>query len=155
MLSFLLNPRVLIGIALIGALSFTHFKAYRAGGAAIEGKYASVFATNAEAARKESEKNRQIEQQRQAEATAIERQKDEAILNINSRLADALGGLSDRSQRPASSPGTGDTSTCKGATGAGIYAEDGQFLAREAARADRLRTALAACYSQYDSLIKP
>lgn len=41
---------------------------------------------------------------------------------------------------------------CKGTSGASLSREDAEFLTREAARADRLRGALMACYSYADKL---
>ncbi len=70
---------------------------------------------------------------------------------INDRLHTALNGLRDRPDRPV--PGATGTD-CKGATGAELSRQDVGFLFGEAARADRLRTALGLCYSTYDSLRK-
>lgn len=115
--------------------------------------FASYKLQAAEAARKAEAEARTTERKWQERANETAKAKDETILNINARLDDALGELRNRPNRP-----TGDVpstaSTCKGGTGAGIYAEDAGLLIREAARADRLRAALAACYSQYDALTK-
>lgn len=105
----------------------------------------------AEAARKAEADARATERKWQDQANETAKAKDETILNINARLDDALGELRNRPSRPAGDvPSTANT--CKGTTGAGIYAEDAAVVIREAARADRLRAALAACYSQYDAL---
>jgi Tfp pilus assembly protein PilX len=112
---------------------------------------AQLEAQHAEAARKAEADARATERKWQDQANETTKAKDEQILNINARLADALGELRNRPSRPAGDvPST--SSTCKGTTGAGIYAEDAAVVIREAARADRLRTALAACYSQYDQI---
>lgn len=69
---------------------------------------------------------------------------------IAAQRDDALERLRERSRR-RQDPSRAD---CKGSTGAELSAEDGQFLVREAARADRLRSALEACYQWADSVTK-
>jgi hypothetical protein len=138
---------VLVGIllALLGVQTVRIDRAHR--------QYAELQTQYAEASRKAEADARATERKWQDHANETTKAKDEQLLNINARLDDALGELRNRSKRPVSDvPGT--ASTCKGATGAGIYAEDAAVVIREAARADRLRAALAACYSQYDALTK-
>lgn len=91
-----------------------------------------------------------LKDQHQATADKIEKDKNDQINAINTRLANALVELRNRPSRPKSE--TTNTSTC--GTGSTLYAEDSQFLIREAARADQIRTGLQACYDQYDSLMK-
>ena len=88
------------------------------------------------------------EQEHQAAADQIRKEKDAQIAAINNSLADALVQLHNRPNR-AQSAANG-----QGGTGLSLSAEDAVFLEREAARADVLRTALSACYQQYDSLNK-
>lgn len=81
------------------------------------------------------------------QAAEIERAKDKQIRAINSRLSSTLEQLRQRPERlPEPAP------ACKGTTGAELSRPDADFLAREAARADRLRQALAACYQQYEDV---
>lgn len=139
---------VLVGIllALLGVQTMRIDRAHR--------QYAELQTQYAEASRKAEADARATERKWQDHANETAKAKDETILNINARLDDALGELRNRPARPAGDvPGT--ASTCKGATGAGIYAEDAGLLIREAARADKLRAALAACYSQYDAISQP
>jgi hypothetical protein len=89
-----------------------------------------------------------LQEQHQTAADQIRKEKDAQIASINNQLADALVGLRSRPSR------TQATSNGQGGTGLSLSAEDATFLDREAARADMLRTALFACYSQYDSLSK-
>ena len=91
-----------------------------------------------------------LKDEHQAAADKIEKDKNDQINAINSRLANALVELRNRPSRPKSE--ATNASTC--GTGATLYAEDGSFLIGEAARADTLRSALQACYEQYDSLMK-
>ena len=87
-----------------------------------------------------------IEHEQQAAADQIRKQKDAKIEAINNQLANAISELRKRPSRPAEAvPGS-----C--GTGATLYAEDGEFLVREAARADKIRAGLDACYKQYDAI---
>ena len=87
-----------------------------------------------------------IQEEHQAAADQIRKEKDVQIAAINNSLADALIKLR---ERPSRAQGTGNG---QGGTGLSLSAEDATFLEREAARADILRTALGACYKQYDTL---
>lgn len=86
------------------------------------------------------------EQEHQAAADQIRKEKDAQIASINNSLADALVQLRSRPSRAQTS------SNGQGGTGLSLSAEDATFLEREAARADILRSALNACYKQYDAL---
>ena len=87
-----------------------------------------------------------IEHEQQAAADQIRKQKDAQIEAINNQLANAISELRKRPSRPTEAvPGS-----C--GTGATLYAEDGEFLIREAARADKIRAGLQACYEQYDAI---
>ena len=88
------------------------------------------------------------EQRTQAQADEIRKVKDAQIRDINSKLVDAISELRKRPSRPES-PLPGQIGT-----GASLFAEDGIFLTREAARADELRAGLEACYAQYDAVSK-
>ena len=91
-----------------------------------------------------------LKDEHQAAADRIEKDKNDQISVINTQLANALVELRNRPSRPKFE--ATNASTC--GTGATLYAEDGSFLIGEAARADKLRSALQACYEQYDSLGK-
>jgi hypothetical protein len=105
-----------------------------------------------EAARFDSYKAEQIklvrdaEENHQALTDQIRKEKDAQIASINISLADALIKLRERPNRAQ------NTTNGQGGTGLSLSAEDATFLDREAARADILRSALWACYSQYDAL---
>jgi hypothetical protein len=72
---------------------------------------------------------------------AIKKQAD-----IQSKLNIALNSLRDRPDRLPETARAG----CKGATGAELSEDDSRFLVIEAARADRIREALAECYAHID-----
>jgi len=89
------------------------------------------------------------EHQLQDATDQIRKDKDAQINAINNQLANALIELRSRPSRNDKVSVNG-----QGGTGATLYAEDGQFLIGEAARADKLRAALQSCYAQYDEVTK-
>ena len=89
-----------------------------------------------------------LQEQHQAAADQIRKDKDAQITSINAQLVDAISELR---KRPSRAQGA---SNGQGGTGLSLSAEDSDFLVREAARADILRTGLSACYQQYDALNK-
>lgn len=95
---------------------------------------------------KQEKQIRAKEHQYQADADKIRKEKDDQINAINSQLVDAISQLRQRPSR------TSETNSRQGCNGSSLYAEDAEFLVREAARADQIRVALQACYQQYDSL---
>jgi uncharacterized protein HemX len=72
--------------------------------------------------------------------------KNREIESITSQYDLIVGELRQRSSRVS------DATHCKGTTGAELSREDAEFLAGEAARADKLRSALNACYQQYEAM---
>ena len=89
---------------------------------------------------------RDKEHQYQSDADQIRKDKDAQIKAINNQLVDAISELRKRPSR------TSETSNGQSCNGASLYAEDAEFLVREASRADEIRVALASCYKQYDSI---
>jgi hypothetical protein len=87
-----------------------------------------------------------IEKDYQAKAAQIESDKNAQIRNINNQLLDAVSELR---KRPGRSEQASTGQSCNGTR---LYAEDAEFLVREAARADEIRAGLQACYKQYDAL---
>ena len=89
---------------------------------------------------------REKEHQYQADADKIRIEKDAQIKAINNQLVNAISELRKRPSR------TAEANAGQSCNGSGLYAEDAEFLVREASRADEIRVALQACYKQYDSL---
>jgi len=87
-----------------------------------------------------------LEKDYQQKADEIEKAKNAQIRNINNQLVDAISELRKRPSR------TTETNNGQNCNGARLYAEDAEFLVREATRADEIRISLEACYKQYDSL---
>lgn len=88
----------------------------------------------------------QKEQEYQAAADQIRKDKDAQIKAINNQLVDAISELR---KRPSRTDQAHNGQSCNGAS---LYSEDAEFLIREAARADEIRVALQSCYKQYDSI---
>lgn len=89
---------------------------------------------------------RDKEHQYQASTDQIRKEKDAQIKVINTQLVDAVSELRKRPSRAT------EAAVGQGCNGASLYAEDSEFLIREAARADEIRVALQSCYKQYDAL---
>lgn len=94
----------------------------------------------------QKEKAQEKAQEYQNAADQIRKDKDAQIKVINNQLVDAISELR---KRPSRSDQASNGQSCNGAS---LSAEDAEFLVREAARADEMRTGLQACYKQYDSL---
>lgn len=102
---------------------------------------------------------REKEQELQASADSLRKEKDREIRDLNARAVALTNSLRDRPSRTTteSSPVPGATSTGPAplvCTGAGLSKEDGEFLAGEASRADEARSLLKQCYEQYQTLRK-
>ena len=87
-----------------------------------------------------------IEKEQQTAADQIKKEKDAQIEAINNKLVDAISELR---KRPSRADQASHGQSC---TGGSLPAEDAEFLIREAARADKIRAGLQACYSQYDAI---
>jgi hypothetical protein len=130
---------VKIGIAFI-VISGSWYSGYR-----FESSRFEAYKLEQEKAVKEAE------DKHQAATDAIRKEKDDQINAINNQLADALVQLR---KRPSRSQGSSNGQVTAGSTGATLFAEDAEFLIREASRADQIRVALDACYKQYDAVSK-
>lgn len=100
---------------------------------------------------------REKEQELQANADQLRKEKDREIRDLNARATALANSVRDRPTRPAAeASGVSSTASagCAPAsiTGAGLSREDAQFLAGEAARADELRASLRQCLNQYETL---
>lgn len=139
------NPWVILSVilAILGAAAGGEFHGRKVERTAWEAKIQSARADAAEAARND-EKEKQ-----QGVNRALQEQNDN-MAAVNAGLNRDLERLRQRSARRDMS-GTA-SATCKGATGALLSREDAGFLVREAARADKLRAALKACYAYADTV---
>lgn len=105
------------------------------------------FVTGCQHQQTKAEKTiRDKEHQYQSDADLIRKDKDAQLKDINNQLVDAVSELRKRTSR------TTETSNGKGCNGTSLFAEDSEFLVREAARADEIRVGLEACYKQYEAI---
>ena len=100
---------------------------------------------------------REKEQELQASADLLRKDKDREIRDLNARTAALTNSLRDRPSRPTTETSTVSSTASAGCapsscTGAGLSREDAQFLAGEAARADGLRASLKQCHAQYQAI---
>ena len=152
------NPWVLLTLvlAIAGAAGGGYYKGNSAGQAEVQQAWDKEKAEQYAAYAKGQEEARQREQEMQQAADKLRREKDAEIRNINARATALTNSLRDRSERPAENGSVSGTATngpaAAGCTGEKLYRPDGEFLAREAARADELRILLKQCYAQYETL---
>lgn len=95
-----------------------------------------------------AEEARKSERAKQEQVNAALRKQNNELAGINAGLLDDLDRLRSRPGRVSEGARPG----CQGATGAELSRRDAEFLVRLAARADRLRAALAACYEYADTV---
>jgi len=157
-----MNPWFLLGAALAVAAAGAGglYKGHKLGMAEVQQAWdkekTQQYAAYAEA----QESARQKEQEMQASADKLRKEKDAEIRNINARATALTNSLRERPSRPAPEASAVPSTASAGCaptscTGAGLSREDAQFLAGEAARADELRAALKQCHAQYDALRSP
>ena len=152
------NPWVLLTLvlAIAGAAGGGYYKGNSAGQAEVQQAWDKEKAEQYAAYAKGQEEARQREQEMQQAADKLRREKDAEIRNINARATALTNSLRDRSERPAENGSVSGTATngpaAAGCTGEKLYRPDGEFLAREAARADELRILLKQCRDQYETL---
>lgn len=120
----------------------------------IEKRAAEVDRQRAEIRAADELDARTKEQTLTAQVGKVQQEKTNEIDRINSRHALELDGLRRRADRRPATSGQGAAAApaCEGSTGAELSRPDAEFLIGEAARADRQRTALGACYQAYDAV---
>lgn len=96
-------------------------------------------------------KAREQEHNWQGAIDAIVTTQDKKLRATSDALDIALASLRSRPLRPIG-PTAPAAATCPCGTGAGLCQQDAEFLAREAARANDIRTGLAACYAVIDEV---
>lgn len=126
-----------------GLHTYDKYKAVQSAETSLQLKYEKRLSDAATAARNK-------EQQMQKDADANLEKKNEEIQDIDRKLNTALNELRKRPKRPANP--TKDSTVAEACTGTKLYGEDAEFLAREAARADRILTERDYYYDQYESV---
>ena len=80
--------------------------------------------------------------------------KDEQLKTIQSRLSNTLSELQYRKKRESSTASASTPANTSACTGAELYREDGEFLAREAARAEGVLKQRDYYYQEYENARK-
>lgn len=139
-----MNPYLLLGavLAIVGAFLAGNIHGHQSERTTWQAKIEEARAEASEVARKQ-------EHAKQGKINEALRKENERMARINAGLAADIDEL--RNRPPRRVPETTGTS-CAGATGAELSGPDARFLVGEAARADRLRAALAACYEYADTV---
>ncbi len=152
-----MNPYVIIGVVFaIGAAGAGGlYQGHKLGKTEVQQAWDKEKAAQYAEYAKGQEEARRREQELQANADQLRREKDAEIRNINARataLSNSLQHRQSRSEADCMSSSSGARqASCSGKE---LYREDGQFLVRIAGEADELRTALKQCYTQYEALRK-
>jgi hypothetical protein len=147
-----------LGLAIAAALGFVAWQVHMQrdiGRAEVRLEWDAQVSQQREDARIESEKNRQIEAERTRLAAQAQQRKDDALHAINTRLAADLVQLRNRPERPAGGAAPGNPPVGQACTGAQLYRPDAEFLAGEAARAQRVLEQRDYCHQRYESLSAP
>lgn len=150
-----MNPWLILGVVLaVGAAAGGgYYKGNSAGKSEVQQQWDKEKAEQYAEYAKGQEEARKREQELQANADKLRREKDAQIKEVNARATALANSLRNRQTRPA------ETSTVPSAAGVGqsactgkeLYREDGEFLVRIAREADELRAALDQCYKQYNA----
>ena len=144
MFSFLATLNIRL-ISIVLAVLLTFSAGWTTNGWRLNKRYESEKLAQAQA-------NRKTEIEHQKAVDLIRTQKNAQIENINNQLFTFVSELHKRTARPNNLSNNGQITQF--ATGQQLYAEDAEFLIREAARADTIRIALQSCYAQYDQITK-
>ena len=150
-----MNPWVILGFVLaIGvAAGGGYYKGNAAGKAEVQTEWAKEKAEQYAEYAKGQEAARVREQEMQAAADKLRREKDAQIRDINARATALSNSLRDRQERPSKDGAmSGTTRSCAGASGAELAKGDGEFLAGYSADAARLQAALDQCVKQYNAV---
>jgi hypothetical protein len=143
-----------VGILFATSLALTawqsHSKGKQAGMDKVQALWTAERLAIATAQAEQTKKAREKEQALQEQLTKQKRVHQNEIRRIQRDHVALVDSLRERAERPDSSADMPKDSTngaepASGCTGSQLYRQDGQFLAREAARADQLRAALSAC----------
>jgi len=150
-----MNPWLILAfvIAVGTAAGGGYYKGNNAGKAEIQQAWDREKAEQYAAYAKGQEEARRREQEMQAAADKLRREKDAEIKNINARAVALSNSLRDRQERPTQNGSVSDPArSCTGATGKELARPDGEFLAGYAADAARLQAALDQCVKQYNAV---
>lgn len=145
--------RLAVAAAIAVFLAGTHWRAYTKGKAAVQAEWTAEKLEVGRQSLKLSEQATRDTATLQLNADKLTGAKNARINRLNTDLADALERLRERPARDSAAgvPGDPAAGAGPGCTGAGLFREDGGFLAREAARASRLLADLAQCQAAHSA----
>ncbi len=149
----LFNPRIWIALAFVGLWTGACWWVYGKGADSVQAKWDAVELERSQQSAQIAADALQVTKQLQVSTNTITKAKDAQIAKLNHSLGVAIDGLRHRPTRPDPIDLPGDTAagSSAGCTGAQLYRPDGEFLARESARAGRLLADLQQCQSQYNA----
>lgn len=116
-------------------------------------KHQTLIASMESAAAKQSEAYRAKEQEHAAELQAINTRASHEKNRIAADMQRTIDGLRKRADRPEGYTVPTSPADAVACTGASLFKQDAEFLVREAARADQLRSDLSACQAAYDEAV--
>lgn len=139
------NVKLAIGIVIVAGLVGFHFWDKQTG---INKAVAEVTASYQAATDRRAREALETQGELLIKAKISEEEKNEQIVKLASSLDIAVKRLSNRPSRPAdSAPNPPDSSAC---TGRELYREDGEFLTREAHRAEKVRMERDFYFERYE-----
>lgn len=149
------NPWVILAfvLAIAGAFGGGYYKGNLSGRAEVQQLWDKEKADQYAEYAKGQEAARKREQEMQAAADKLRKDKDAEIKTINARAAALSNSLRNRKERTTDTNTLPDTArTCAGASGAELARGDGEFLVGYSADVAKLNAALDQCIAQYETV---
>lgn len=142
---------LILATVLAAILAGTHWQAYNMGADKVQAAWVVEQLSQAQQSLVLQAQAQAATEKLKTDADQLRKSKNAQIARLDADLAAALAGLSDRAPRPGAVdlPTPSGSGANPGCTGASLWREDGQFLSRESARADRLLSDLAQCQAAY------
>lgn len=152
----LLNPRLLAGLALAAALAgigwWGYNLVYDRGAQAVQVKWDAEKQAQAEQSAKVATEAMTATKTLQASADQQRKASNAQIAALNSSLAAAVAGLSDRPSRGDAGGVSGSPGNGAGCYPSQLYREDAEVAIQLTGEADQLRVALQHCQTRYQSV---
>ena len=151
----LINPRVWVELAILAACCYggwyAYDWAYARGAAGVQARWDRVEAQRATESARVALQALQTTKDLQTTVDSIRSTKDAQISSLNSTLASAVAGLSNRPSRADQSGVPGHAGASTGCYPSQLYREDSAVVIKLAGEADKLRSDLQQCYAQYQA----
>ena len=148
-----MNPNVALFILVL----FSGLMGFSLGARKVQEEWNAAIEVQIQEQTKQEQKAKEKEKELEAKMAQLKKEKTNEQKRIAALQLSIADSLQQRSQRPSdgdlpktSSVGN-DSNVC---TGRELFREDGEFLAREAYRADRFRLQLIACQAAYQEAMK-